>query len=240
VLTTLNGELGFGGQIQIEQIEQVGELSGPPNGVIRRAIGYRLSALGGFQQGAPLPNVGLAVRPSADSRDPIATCNGPENLALSDATGTVYCDLHLGPTPAAGYVQFIIGGSRLPLAMPLTITGNAACSYTLTPTFLSIGASQYSGSVNVRRVPLVPGQHRPMLHGSRLQRQGASGQGSGTVPFSATANTGAARSAEIRIGDKTFTLTQSAAGGPGPGVSRSTVLIRCPRGRLARRTQSIS
>jgi hypothetical protein len=92
-----------------------------------------------------------------------------------------------------------------------TITQPGPCSFTLTPTSASVGASSGSGNVAVTVTPSTCSWTAASNSSFIGVTGGSSGTGNGTVSYSFTANTGAARTGTLTIGGLTFTLSQSAA-----------------------------
>ena len=97
--------------------DETRSFTGPAGGIIRNAIGIRVTNAIGPDAGLGLPNVGLR---GSISEGPIsAECN---TEALTDATGFLSCDLKLGPRTGLGTLQFNAGEYRdLPTAQ-LTVT----------------------------------------------------------------------------------------------------------------------
>jgi hypothetical protein len=130
---------------------------------------------------------------------------------------------------------FTIGGQTF------TVNQAAApCSYSVTPTTLSVGASGgAAGPVNVTAGDGCPWTAAPSASASWLTvSAGASGSGNGTVSINAAANTGGPRTGTLTIANQTVTVNQaagqcsfsatpqsvsiSAAGGTGTPISVST------------------
>jgi hypothetical protein len=108
--------------------------------------------------------------------------------------------------------------------------GGGGCAFTLDPTSRAVSATGGSGSFNVTALAGCPWTAASNNPGWITITSGASGTGSGSVRYSAGANTGAARSGTVTAGGRTFTILQSAAAGPQPvsvdpsaGVSGSSV-----------------
>lgn len=105
--------------------DETRSFTGPAGGIVRNAIGIRVTNAVGPDVGMGLPNVGLR---GSISEGPIsAECN---TESLSDATGFLNCDLKLGPRTGLGTLQFNAGEYRdLPTAqLIVTIGGPASVS----------------------------------------------------------------------------------------------------------------
>ena len=109
----------------------------------------------------------------------------------------------------------------------LTVTQAAAasvCSIALSPTALSIGAAAATGAVNVA-APAGCAWTAASDAAWLTITSGLSGSGTGSVQYATTANTGAARTATVSIGNQAFTLTQSAAAAPSCSVTVSPLTV---------------
>jgi len=87
------------------------------------------------------------------------------------------------------------------------------CTYTIAPAGASINSSAYSGNVTVTTTPgcaWTATSSAPWI----TITAGTSGTGSGTVAFNVAANTGVARSGNMTIAGKTFTVSQAAPPAP--------------------------
>ena len=100
-----------------------------------------------------------------------------------------------------------------------TVTVNQAaasssgCAFTVTPTSESVAAAAGGGSpVNVSAASGCTWTATSNASWISIT-SGASGSGDGSVGYSVTANTGAARSGTLTIAGQTFTVNQAAAGG---------------------------
>jgi len=90
-----------------------------------------------------------------------------------------------------------------------TLTQNGACTYTLSPTTRSVGTGTATGSLTVSVGSSCAWTAVSSASWLTLTR-GGSGTGGGTIDYSIAANSGsAARSATIKVGAATFTVTQS-------------------------------
>ena len=88
--------------------------------------------------------------------------------------------------------------------------GAANCSYAITPTSGSLGASGGTGSTDVSTASGCA--WTASSNDSWITvTSGASGSGNGRVAFSAAANNGAARSGSLTVAGQTFTVSQAAA-----------------------------
>lgn len=98
-------------------LDEVRSLQGPAGGVLRNALGIRVTNAVGPEQGLGLPNVG--IRGSVVEGPITAECS---TEALTDATGFVSCDLRLGPRTGTGTLRFNAGEFRDLPTVQLTIT----------------------------------------------------------------------------------------------------------------------
>lgn len=204
------------------------DITGPPGTVVPRAFGIRVLAAAGLNAGVPIPNVGIRVQEQQQSSDPTAVCQGPNNLAFTNAQGEAYCDLVLGSTPATGFIRAIIGEDLVSPLIPVSITAGTPCSYTATANPQSFAGAGGAGSVAV-----TSGQNCSWTVSTAASwitvTSTATGQGNGNVTFSVAANTGGARSGSILLADRTITISQAAAGSnPGGGALTFTSISPIP------------
>ncbi|MEZ5308604.1 MAG: BACON domain-containing carbohydrate-binding protein [Pyrinomonadaceae bacterium] len=89
----------------------------------------------------------------------------------------------------------------------ITITQAGGCSYSISPTSTTSGASGSSGTVSVTTDPGCAWQ-ATSNDGWISVTSGSSGSGNGTVGYTVGANTGPARSGTITIAGNTFTVNQ--------------------------------
>lgn len=98
--------------------------------------------------------------------------------------------------------------NQLAAEPPAFTCGGTGCSYTLTPTSQSFPVSGGTGSINVTTQATCT--RNATSNASWLTiTGGGTGTGNGTVNYSVAANTGAARTGTITIGNATFTVTQA-------------------------------
>ncbi len=160
------------------------------------------------------------------------TVVSPPSPFLLNPAGTVTVTLNFAPTaatPASQTGSLTISADGLsPIAVSLTGTSAAAaaCTYTLSPLSQSVAAAGATGSFTV--TPSAGSCAWTAVPNAAWLTitSGTTGTGTGTVAFSAVANTAtAARSGTITAGGATFTVNQAAtatAGGTGPaGLSGS-------------------
>ena len=91
--------------------------------------------------------------------------------------------------------------------------GAASCTYSITPTSNTIGASGGSGSVAVTTASNCAWTASSNNSWIGIT-SGASGTGNGTVAFSVSANTGASRTGTLTVAGQTFSITQAAGSTP--------------------------
>jgi|GEM_PF-564288 len=90
--------------------------------------------------------------------------------------------------------------------------GLAGCSYTLSPSSENFSAGGGSKSFSVNTQAGCTWTAEKDASWVTLPANSTSGSGNGTVSYSVAANTGAPRKAEVKVGGKTFTINQAAAG----------------------------
>ena len=132
-----------------------------------------------------------------------------------------------GVTPASGQgsgeVQFQVAPNPNGTAREGTIVLNdirarvsqtgAECDVTISPANQSLSATTGSGTIAVA-APAGCAWSASSNAAWLVITSGASGSGSGTVAFQATANTGGARTGAISVAGRSFELTQQAVGTP--------------------------
>ncbi len=109
------------------------------------------------------------------------------------------------------------------------------CSYAITPTNAAAPASGATGTVAVTS----PGGCTWTANSNAawlMVNSGASGNGNGTVAYTAGANTGAQRTGTITIAGQTFTVTQAAATASSPNVTWTQLVNVTLTGQTLRKT----
>ncbi|MFY9572266.1 MAG: BACON domain-containing carbohydrate-binding protein, partial [Blastocatellia bacterium] len=102
---------------------------------------------------------------------------------------------------------------------------SSGCTYVISPMSQTFGANGGSSSISVT-APAGCTWGAVSNAGWISVTSGSSGNGNGTVNYSAAANlSSVVRSGTLSIADKTFTVTQSASGGGGPGDECSTATV---------------
>jgi hypothetical protein len=110
----------------------------------------------------------------------------------------------------------------------VTVNQPANCSYTVSPTTASVAATATSGSFTVTTGSSCTWSATSSAAWLTTSN-GSSRTGSGTVNYSAAANSGAARSATFTIGGTTMTVNQ--AGGNAPGIPTAPSNLRVVTGQ---------
>jgi hypothetical protein len=120
----------------------------------------------------------------------------------------------IGNAPVVINVAANTGPARTGLVVvagqPFTVNQAGGCTYTLSRANQDFNAS---GGTNSFNVTAGAGCTWSVVNNTGWIRinSGATGAGNGTVNFTTTANTGAARAANLTIADKTFTISQASA-----------------------------
>jgi hypothetical protein len=83
-----------------------------------------------------------------------------------------------------------------------------ACTYTISPTSVSMDEKRGDGTVNVSAGTGCAWTARSNANWITVERRDASGSGSGSVAFSVTRNSGAVRTGTVTIAGHTFTVRQ--------------------------------
>lgn len=216
---SINGT--FVGLPSASLIDPTATLTGPPGTVFPRAFGVRVAAQAGLGVGQGIPNVGVRIT-DPDPDQPTAAyarCSGAGNVVLTDATGVAYCDLVLGTNPGFNFLSVDVGEVlRFDRRIPITITPGAACTFNVNPLTQNVAGAGGSSTIAVTvatgtSCSWTASTGTPWL----TINSGTTGQGSGTVAFTAATNPGAARTGTITVAGRTVTINQAAAGSPGTG-----------------------
>jgi len=96
----------------------------------------------------------------------------------------------------------------------ITQSGASSCTYSISPTSQSFGASGGTGAASVSTTSgcsWTASSNNSWIHVT----SGSSGTGSGTVNYRVDANSGSARTGTMTIAGHTFTVTQAGGGGGG-------------------------
>ena len=151
--------------------------------------------------------VNVATTPScswtATTTDPWIAVGAP-----ATQTGAGSVTLTVAGTPAGGRT-----GSAIVAGQAVAITQGAGCSYALSATSQNVPAEGGGGSVNVQTAAACAWSASSNASWLTIT-SAASGNGAGTVTFSAAPLTGAARSGALTIAGQAFTVTQSAGAAP--------------------------
>ncbi len=94
--------------------------------------------------------------------------------------------------------------------------GTSPCSYSLSPTSATVSAAAQTGTVRLTSAPGCDWTATTSdANGRRDYDRSADGQGSATIGYAVSGNTGpATRSATLTIGGQPFVITQTANQGP--------------------------
>ncbi len=203
-------------------------LTGASGTTLPGAVQVRVFASFGFLNNAPIPNVGLRVANLEDAADPAAPspvhCNGPNGLVLTDENGMATCDLVITGAPGTPLLTGVIGEQVKNPFFHLNITQGANCTYSLSAPSQSFGSAAGTGSVNVVTSSGC-GWTATSNAGFITITAGATGTGSGTVNYTVSTNTGAARSGILTIAGKTYTVSQGAAAPGGLAITTQSLPI---------------
>jgi hypothetical protein len=167
---------------------------------------------------------------------PVAVTAGP-GCAWAAASNTPWITIPSGSSGAGnGTVQLTVSGTTGPnrsgtatiAGRTFTVNQGQGCSFTLSAANGSIDAGGGQGSFSVQTEGGCAWSANEAAEWLSIS-SGATGAGNGTVRFTATANTGAARTAVITAAGQAFTVSQAAgcsyslsstsAGVPGAGAS---------------------
>lgn len=176
------------------------------------------------------------IAPTSQS---FASSGGPGNVAVTVAAGcpwtavsnAAWITVNSG-TPASGNgsVGYTVGansggarnGTMTIAGQTFTVNQSAAtgCSYSISPSSQSFGASGGTGSVGV-----TAGAGCPWTATSNAAwitiNSGTPGSGNGSVGYSVGANAGGARNGTMTVAGQTLTVNQDAAGGGGTAPTLS-------------------
>ena len=198
-------------------------LTGASGTTLPGAVIVHVFAEGGFDSGKGIPNVGLRIGNAQDPSLPApAMCSGPTGIALTDSTGTATCNLVITGPPGTTQLTGVTGEFKLDPTFTLQITPGVSCTYSLSSSSQSFGSSGGSGSVNV---VTTSGCTWTAVSNSNFVAitSGASGAGNGTVSYSVSPNTGAARTGTLTIAGKSYTISQSANNPSGLAVTTTSL-----------------
>jgi hypothetical protein len=134
-------------------------------------------------------------------------CQGSGEMVINGVAGANW--IWVGPT-AFGDTTTITCPTEY--TMTVTCDGQGSCSYSISPTSASYGASGGSGSVSVSTTAgcqWTASSNNGWIHVTG----GSSGNGPGTVNYSVDANSGSARTGTMTIAGRTFTVSQAGGGG---------------------------
>jgi hypothetical protein len=175
------------------------------------------STFGGFSGGQGIANVGLRIIDAFTRMPtPVASCNAPAGIVLSDANGSATCDLVLANMPGTYRLGADVGGGQAAPEFVLTITAGQSCVLSISPLSQSFTANGGAGAIAVT-APTGCAWSTTSSAPFVTITSGASGTGNGAVGFTVASNTAGLRSGTISIAGQIFTVNQGAIGsGPGP------------------------
>ncbi len=189
-------------------------LTAPSGSTLVAGVVVRVVAQAGPQAGVPVPNVGVRIQDNQNpGNPPPAACNGPGGLVLTDANGRANCDLSVTAPPGTYQLTAVVGEYQGTTPFLLHVTPGVACGFALSSSSQTFPANGGTGTVNV--ITTTGCGWTAASDASFITiTSGANGTGNGTVDFSVSTNTGAARNGTLSIAGKTYTVTQN-AGTPG-------------------------
>jgi uncharacterized protein (TIGR03437 family) len=197
-------------------------LSGQAGATLAGAVAVRTIAVGGAQQGQPVPNVGLHL---VDLENPqqASTAARCATQVLTDSNGVARCDVVLIGQPGTYTIAAMIGDYRRTAPITLTITPSPACTYRLSQTEQSVSAA--GGSALVALYTAASCAWTASSNSNWITITSAvSGSGNGSIYYSVAPNTGPARTGVITAGGQTLTITQTGGGAPGLSFTTAATL----------------
>ena len=156
---------------------------------------------------------GRLIRRSTGGEISIVTDNGMRRPFVSSGVflnlGYLFCNAV--DATDANYDSY-------PLGAPVTGTGGgSSCTYSISPTSQSFSSNGGSGSISVSASAGNCSWSVSGVPSWVTITSGSSGTGGGTVAYTVTSNSGAARSATITIAGQAFSISQLAGTTPPPG-----------------------
>jgi len=184
-------------------------VTGNAGQVLPGAIVVRVTG-GGLIPGTPIPNVGVRLTTNDIKTLPAASCNTPDGIALTDATGTANCDVKFSSQVGTEQVVPQVGDYLSTAPVLLTSVSGVACTYVLSETSHLFGPAGGSASVSITTQSGCPWT-ASSNSGWVSFVSGASGAGSGVLLYSIAPNTGSARTATITLGGVLYTVQQNSS-----------------------------
>ncbi len=184
-------------------------VTGTAGQVLTGAIVVQVNG-GGFVPGAPIPNVGVRLTTNDIKLLPAASCNTPDGIVLTDATGVANCDVKFSSQIGTEQVIAQIGDFNTTPPILLTSTIGTACTYVLSETNHLFGPAGGNASVSITTQTGCPWS-ASSNSGWVTFVSGGSGAGSGVLLYNVAANTGDARTATITLGGVLYTVQQNSA-----------------------------
>ncbi len=166
--------------------------------------GYSLSSSGAsFTAGGGMGSFSIIT---TDASCPWTAVSNNSWITVNTASGTGNGSISYTVQPNTGAARtgtITVGGQTY------TINQASGCSYSLTPTSISLDGGSGSGSFAVATQEGC--SYTAVSNASWITiTAGGTGTGNSTVSFSAAANTGVARTGTITVGGQTFTINQAA------------------------------
>ena len=199
------------------------------NGSAATVAGFRLAVTGGCTY--TLSSTGASIGAGAASGSFSVTAG--TGCAWNSASSASWLTIGAGSgTTDSGTLNYAVTANAGPArsatitvgTQAFTVSQGSGCTYTLNPTSASVGASGGTGSFT-----LTTGTGCTWSIGSGatwlVATSATSGTGSTTVNWSAGANTGAQRSANLSVGGATFMVMEAAATAPSPTPSAAVATM---------------
>jgi len=227
VIFSNGSQLGSGATIHFIAPSENLNLSAPSGSTLPAAVQIAVSAAYGNQVGQPIPNISLRIIGQDLTSPPLASCNGPKGVVLTDSTGTATCDLLVTGPPGTTQLRSYVGEYQQGPPFELQITPGTSCSYSLPAFNQSFGSTAASGTVNVVTTAGCGWSASSNVSWISITA-GSSGTGNGTVSYSVAADSGASRTGTLSIAGQTYTVSQTGTTTGGLAVAS----VNLPAGTL--------
>lgn len=194
-------------------------LTGRSGTTLPGAVNVQVAVQSGPQTGAPVPNVGIRL---IDNNNPDGT--SPARCAgtpMSDASGTITCDVVLTGTPGQYSISAVVGEFRITPGILLNIQSAASCTYSASALSTQYPAAAAFGTITVNTQASCSWTAVSSVTWISIT-SGASGSGPGGTVFSVSPNTGPARSGIITAAGQNITINQS---GTTPGGGQALAIV---------------
>lgn len=218
VVTTLVNRVTTGGVTAVPAVQLLAPSNYPPGvtgssgDTVPAGLQVRLSAFGGPQDGAAIPNVSVRVMDANDPDNPTAAvcANAQGGFVFTDSTGNAACDLKLTGAPGRYSLAVLVGEYSKTARFTASIDASSACTYSLASGSQNFGPAGGSGSISITTSSNCSWTASSSSSWLAITSD-TSGLGPGSLSYTVAANAGRARTGAITASGQSLNIAQSSS-----------------------------